>query len=149
MLNGKRIIVIMPAYNAEKTLRRTYGEIPFEIVDEVILTDDYSSDDTVRVARELGLTVFVHDHNIGYGGNQKTCYREALRRGADIVVMVHPDYQYTPNLVSAMASMLAFGEFDAVLASRILCNSPMAGGMPQYKYFSNRLLTAFQNLLLG
>lgn len=149
MLNGKKIITVMPAYNAAKTLERTYSEVPLELVDEVILVDDGSSDATVAKARELGLTTFVHKVNLGYGRNQKTCYREALRRNADIVVMVHPDYQYSPKLIVAMAGMIAYGEYDVVLASRILGKGTLKGGMPLYKYISNRFLTAFQNILMG
>lgn len=148
MLNNKKIIVVLPAYNAEKTLRQTYAEIPFEIVDDVILTDDASGDATVKVAREIGITTFVHFENKGYGGNQKTCYREALLKGADIVIMLHPDYQYTPKLVPAMAAMIAYGEFDVVLASRILGKGALVGGMPLYKYISNRILTFIENILL-
>jgi glycosyltransferase involved in cell wall biosynthesis len=146
MINGKRIAVVMPAYNAAKTLRQTVGEIP-EAVDIKILVDDNSSDETVRIAQELGLRIFVHVTNYGYGRNQQTCYREALAAGADIVVMVHPDYQYTPLLVSAMASMIAFGLYDVVLGSRIIGGGALKGGMPFYKYVANRFLTAFQNLL--
>ena len=149
MLNNKKIVVVMPAFNAEKTLQQTYSELPFDIVDEVLLVDDGSSDFTVQVAHELGLTTFRHDKNMGYGKNQKTCYREALQRGADIVVMVHPDYQYSPKLVTPLAGMIAFGEYDVVIASRILGNGALAGGMPLYKYVSNRFLTAVQNLLTG
>jgi glycosyltransferase involved in cell wall biosynthesis len=149
MLNNKKVIVVMPAYNAEKTLAQTYGEIPLDIVDEVILTDDFSNDSTVPVAEELGLTVCKHQRNCGYGGNQKTCYAKALDMGADIVVMLHPDYQYTPFLITAMASMIAFGVYDAVLASRILGKTARAGGMPLYKYVSNRFLTFAQNVLIG
>jgi glycosyltransferase involved in cell wall biosynthesis len=148
MLNGKRIAVVMPAYNAEKTLRATVGELP-EIVDIRILVDDNSSDRTVEVARELGLLAFVHDRNYGYGRNQQTCYREALTEGADVVIMVHPDYQYTPLLVTAMASMVAYGVYDVVLGSRIIGGQALRGGMPLYKYVFNRLLTAFENLFLG
>lgn len=148
MLLGKKIVVVMPAYNAEATLRRTYAEIPFEYVDEAILVDDSSSDRTVEVARDLGCRTLMHLQNKGYGGNQKTCYREALRHGADVVVMLHPDYQYTPRLIVAMASMIASGEYDVVLGSRVLCQSAVAGGMPIYKYVSNRLLTLFENLML-
>src|SRR6266705_2191912 len=148
MINGKRIAVVMPAYNAEKTLEQTVRDMP-EAVDLKILVDDSSSDQTVRVAKRLGLTTFVHDRNYGYGRNQQTCYREALAAGADIVVMVHPDYQYTPLLVPAMAGMIASGVYDMVLASRILGGGALKGGMPHYKYISNRLLTAFQNLFLG
>ncbi|SPE31673.1 Glycosyl transferase, family 2 [Acidobacteriia bacterium SbA2] len=149
MLDGKKIFVVMPAYNASRTLRQTFLELPHAIVDGVLLVDDHSSDDTVALAREMGLTTFVHKSNLGYGRNQKTCYREALRRGADIVVMLHPDYQYSPKLVTAMASLIAFGEYDVVLASRILGRGALKGGMPLYKYVSNRFLTLFQNLLLN
>ena len=149
MIDGLRVAVVLPAYNAAKTLRRTYDELPHDIVDDVILTDDKSTDGTIEVARELGIHTFVHSHNKGYGGNQKSCYAAALARGADIVVMVHPDYQYSPRLVTAMASMIASGHYDAVFASRILGNGALAGGMPLYKYVANRLLTAAQNLLMG
>ena len=138
----------MPAYNAAKTLEQTYRDVPLDVVDEIILVDDGSSDATVAKARELGLTTFVHKVNLGYGRNQKTCYREALRRNADIVVMVHPDYQYSPKLIVAMVGMIAYGEYDVVLASRILGKGALKGGMPLYKYISNRFLTAFQNILL-
>jgi len=149
MLNGKKILVVLPAYNAEKTLEQTYSEIPLDIVDEVLLVDDSSADDTVRVAKRLGIETFCHDRNYGYGRNQKTCYQEALRRKADIVVMVHPDYQYTPKLISAMASMIAFEVYDVVLGSRIIGGKARRGGMPAYKYIANRFLTAVENLLLG
>lgn len=149
MLNGKKIAVVLPAYNAAKTLEMTYSEIPFEFVDEIILVDDASRDDTAEVARRLGIRTIVHEQNKGYGGNQKTCYRMALEHGADIVVMLHPDYQYTPKLITSMAAMIAFGEFDAVLASRILGIGALKGGMPLYKYLANRFLTLFENLLLG
>jgi len=149
MLNGQKIIVVMPAFNAAKTLEKTVAEIPRDIVDEILLVDDASSDETVELANKLHLTVFLHEKNFGYGRNQKTCYREALRRGADIVVMVHPDYQYSPHLIVPMAGMIAYGEYDAVIASRILGRGALAGGMPLYKYVSNRLLTLVQNLLLG
>ena len=148
MIDGKRIAVVLPAYNAASTLRATVAELP-AIVDYRILVDDGSRDATVAVARELGLTTFEHDANYGYGRNQMTCYREALRAGADIVVMVHPDYQYTPRLVTAMASMIAYDVYDVVLGSRILGDTARSGGMPFYKYVSNRLLTATQNWLLG
>lgn len=148
MINGKRIAVVMPAYNAEKTLEKTIGELP-DIVDIKILVDDSSTDGTAALAESLGVQTFVHDRNYGYGRNQQTCYREALAAGADIIVMVHPDYQYTPRLVSAMASMIAFGVYDVVLGSRILGGSALKGGMPLYKYVANRFLTAFQNLFLG
>ena len=139
----------MPAYNAARTLTKTVAEIPRDIVDEILLVDDASSDETVQLANKLNLTVFLHDRNFGYGRNQKTCYREALNRGADIVVMVHPDYQYSPNLIVPMVGMIAYGEYDAVIASRILGRGALAGGMPLYKYVSNRFLTLFQNILLG
>jgi len=149
MLHGKKIVVVLPAYKAEKTLVMTYNEIPFDVVDDVVLVDDCSSDKTVEVGRSIGIKhIVVHPKNRGYGGNQKTCYREALRLGADIVVMVHPDYQYTPRLITAMASMVASGEFDVVLGSRILGSGTLKGGMPIYKYISNRFLTLFENLLL-
>jgi glycosyltransferase involved in cell wall biosynthesis len=149
MLNGQKIIVVMPAYNAAGTLTKTVAEIPRDIVDEILLVDDASSDETVQLANELDLTVFLHDRNFGYGRNQKTCYREALSRGANIVVMVHPDYQYSPHLIVPMVGMIAYGEYDAVIASRILGRGALAGGMPLYKYVSNRFLTLFQNILLG
>jgi len=149
MLNGKKICVVMPAYNAAKTLRRTYEEIPRDIVDDVLLVDDHSADTTVALSRELGLTTFLHKRNHGYGRNQKTCYREAMKRGADIIVMLHPDYQYSPQLVVALAGMIAYGEYDVVLGSRILGVGALTGGMPLYKYVSNRFLTATQNLLMS
>ena len=148
MLNGKRICVVMPAYNAEKTLKKTYDEIPKDIVDNVILTDDASSDETVKMSRKLGIKTFIHTENKGYGGNQKTCYQAALESGADIVIMLHPDYQYTPKLILPMASMITEGLFDAVIGSRILGNKAMMGGMPLYKYVSNRILTLSENLLI-
>jgi glycosyltransferase involved in cell wall biosynthesis len=149
MLNNRKIAVVLPAYNAEKTLERTVSEIPVDIVDDIILTDDASRDDTSGLARKLGLHVIVHDKNRGYGGNQKTCYEAALARGADIIVMLHPDYQYTPLLVTAMASMIAYDQYDCVFASRILGNGALKGGMPVYKYISNRVLTLLQNLMIG
>ena len=148
MLNGKRIAVVLPAYNAEKTLEATVRELP-DLVDIRILVDDHSSDRTVEIAHRLGLQLYVHNRNYGYGRNQQTCYREALAAGADIVIMVHPDYQYTPLLVTAMASMVAYGVYDVVLGSRIIGGTALRGGMPVYKYIANRLLTAFENLLLG
>jgi len=148
-LNGKKIVVVMPAYNAEKTLERTHNEIPFEIVDDVILVDDASRDRTSEISLSMGIRTLVHERNLGYGGNQKSCYRAALELGADIVIMIHPDYQYTPKLIPAMASMIAYGEFDTVLASRILGIGALEGGMPLYKYIANRFLTFFENLLLG
>ncbi|PYX88239.1 MAG: glycosyl transferase family 2 [Acidobacteria bacterium] len=148
MINGKRVAVVMPAYNAEKTLEATVGEIP-DLVDIRILVDDYSTDRTVELAEHLGLHVYVHDKNYGYGRNQQTCYREALAAGADVIIMVHPDYQYTPLLVTAMASMVAYDVYDVVLASRIIGGQALRGGMPRYKYVANRFLTAFENLFLG
>lgn len=148
MLNGKSIAVVFPAYNAEQTLKATVAEVP-EIVDYRILVDDASSDGTVSLARELNLDVFRHEGNYGYGRNQQTCYREALASGADIVVMVHPDYQYTPRLITAMAAMVASDVYDVVLGSRIIGGGALKGGMPLYKYIANRSLTALQNLALG
>jgi glycosyltransferase involved in cell wall biosynthesis len=148
MINNKRIVAVLPAYNAEKTLARTVSEIPDE-VDACILVDDHSTDGTAALGRSLGLQVHVHEQNRGYGGNQKTCYAEALEAGADIVVMLHPDYQYSPHLVGPMASMIAFDVYDMVLGSRILGGGALRGGMPLYKYISNRALTLFQNLALG
>ena len=147
MFHGKKIVVVMPAYNAARTIERTYGEIPLDIVDEVVLTDDASRDETVEIARRLGLRTLVHEENRGYGGNQKTCYAEALRLGADVVVMLHPDYQYTPKLIAAMTSLITDGPFDVVLGSRVLGGRARRGGMPLYKYVANRALTATQNLL--
>ena len=149
MIHGRRVVVVLPAYNAARTLERTVVELPRDVVDDVLLVDDASSDATVEVARRLGLRTVVHPRNLGYGGNQKTCYREALALGADIVVMVHPDYQYDPRLVTPMAAMIASNVYDVVLASRIIGNGALRGGMPVYKYVSNRVLTAAQNLLLG
>ncbi|HXZ32535.1 MAG TPA: glycosyltransferase family 2 protein [Terriglobales bacterium] len=149
MVNGKRIAVVLPAYNAAKTLEATVHELP-ELVDTTILVDDHSSDPTIEVARRLGLRFFVHDRNYGYGRNQQTCYREALSSGADVVIMVHPDYQYTPLLVTAMASMVAYDVYDVVLGSRIIGGhaNAISGGMPLWKYAANRLLTAFENFVL-
>lgn len=149
MIHRQRVVVVLPAYNAAKTLEQTYREIPMDIVDEVILVDDASHDDTVELARQLGIPTFVHDANRGYGANQKTCYREALLRGADIVIMLHPDYQYSPRLITAMASMLAIDVYDLVLGSRILGIGALVGGMPRYKYLANRALTFIENLALG
>ncbi|MCV6639527.1 glycosyltransferase family 2 protein [Candidatus Albibeggiatoa sp. nov. NOAA] len=149
MLKGKKIIVVMPAYNAESTLRQTYAEIPHDIVDEVILVDDKSSDATATVSDSLGIHTVIHPQNLGYGGNQKTCYRVALEKGADIVIMLHPDYQYTPKLITAMTSMLAEGLFDCVLGSRILGTGALKGGMPMYKYIANRILTFVQNIVIN
>lgn len=149
MLQGKKIIVVLPAYNAEKTLQKTYDEIPKDIVDEIILVDDHSCDKTVEAAQKLGISVIVHEKNLGYGGNQKTCYTEALKKGGDIIIMLHPDYQYPPKLVMPMASLIASGMFDIVLGSRILGGYALKGGMPIYKYIANRLLTAFENIFTG
>ncbi len=149
MFHGKKIVVVMPAYNAAKTIERTYREIPLDLVDDVLVTDDASHDDTVRVARSLGLRTVVHDFNRGYGANQKTCYAEALKLGADVAIMLHPDYQYTPALIPAMIGLITDGPFDVVLGSRVLGGRALAGGMPRYKYVANRLLTAVENLLLG
>ena len=149
MLHRKIIVVVMPAYNAEKTLRRTWDELPHDLVDEVVLVDDASSDSTVMLARGLGVRTFVHRENRGYGANQKTCYQEALRLGADVVVMIHPDYQYSPRLVTAMASMITSGHYDVVLGSRILGGNALKGGMPPHKYVANRFLTLVENLALG
>jgi len=148
MINRKRIAIVLPAYNAEKTLEATVREIP-ELVDNCILVDDHSNDRTAELAHQLGLQVFVHDRNYGYGRNQQTCYREALAAGADVIIMLHPDYQYTPLLVTAMASMVAYDVYDVVLGSRIIGGTALRGGMPFYKYVFNRLLTAFENLFLG
>lgn len=149
MIEGLKVAVVLPAYNAARTLRQTVAEIPADTVDDIILTDDGSSDATTEIAREIGLHVVVHQKNRGYGGNQKSCYSAALSRGADIVVMLHPDYQYSPRLVTAMAGMVASGHYDAVFASRILGTGALKGGMPLYKYVCNRALTAFQNLVMG
>jgi glycosyltransferase involved in cell wall biosynthesis len=149
VINGKRVIVVLPAYNAGRTLERTIAEIPPGIVDDLLLVDDASGDDTVEVARRLGIPFVVHPENRGYGGNQKTCYTEALARGGDIVIMLHPDYQYSPKLIGAMAWLAGSDEFDVVLGSRILGDGARKGGMPLYKYIANRALTAFQNVLLG
>src|SRR5262245_56832716 len=149
MYLNKKIVVVMPAYTAERTLIPTYEEIDRDLVDEVILVDDASHDRTVEIANELGLRVLVHPHNRGYGGNQKTCYAEALRLGADIIVMLHPDYQYTPLLIPAMATMIANGVYECVIGSRIIGGKARSGGMPIYKYYSNRLLTLLQNILMG
>lgn len=149
MINNRKVCVVLPAYNAEKTLRQTFAEIPRDIVDTVILVDDASLDATVAVAEELGIQTVRHDKNSGYGANQKTCYRAALYSGADIVVMLHPDYQYTPKLLTAMAAMIAYDIYDVVLGSRILGQGALKGGMPVYKYISNRFLTLLQNILVG
>lgn len=149
VIKGKRVIVVLPAYNAERTLEMTISEIPLEIVDDLLLVDDASSDATLSVAKRLGIPHIVHESNRGYGANQKSCYAEALRRGADVVVMLHPDYQYSPRLIGAMAWLIGSGHYDVVLGSRILGGGARKGGMPFYKYVSNRLLTAFENLFLG
>jgi glycosyltransferase involved in cell wall biosynthesis len=149
MIEKQKICVVLPAYNAGRTLEATFNEIPREVVDDIILVDDASGDDTLAVARRLGIFTIAHDRNKGYGGNQKTCYRHALERGADVVIMLHPDYQYSPKLLLPMASMLCSGFFDVVLGSRILGVGALAGGMPFYKYVANRVLTLAQNLLLG
>lgn len=150
MLNGKKIIVVLPAYNAELTLEKTYNEIPFDIVDDVILVDDASKDATSELGRKLGIKhVIKHEKNKGYGGNQKTCYNTALGLGADIVIMLHPDYQYTPKLIHAMSSVIAFEVYPAVFGSRILGMGALKGGMPLYKFIFNRMLTLFQNIMMG
>jgi glycosyltransferase involved in cell wall biosynthesis len=150
LINNKKLVVVMPAYNAEQTLENTYRDIPFDVVDEVILVDDASPDNTLDVAKSLGIRhILVHDENLGYGGNQKTCYQQALALGADIVIMVHPDYQYTPKLIRTMAAMIADDVFDCALGSRILGVGALKGGMPIHKYIANRLLTFLQNVLVG
>jgi glycosyltransferase involved in cell wall biosynthesis len=149
MIHKKKVVVVMPAYNAERTLKATYAEVPKDIVDEVILVDDASRDETAKVAKKLGIRTLIHPQNRGYGGNQKTCYAAARKAKADIVIMLHPDYQYTPKLISSMAHLLESGLYDVVLGSRILGGQALAGGMPLYKYVSNRFLTFAQNLLMG
>ena len=149
MIHDKKLVVVMPAYNAEKTLRQTFHELPHEYIDDIILVDDASQDRTAEISSELNIRTIIHSENMGYGANQKTCYREALRLGADIVVMIHPDYQYSPKLVTAMASMITSGHYDVVLGSRILGGGTLAGGMPLYKYIANRFLTYVENLALG
>ncbi len=150
MLNGKKIVVVLPAYKAAKTIERTYNEIPFDIVDDVVLVDDFSPDDTVGEGKKLGIKHIIrHEQNKGYGGNQKTCYNKALEIGADIVIMLHPDYQYTPKLIHAMASVIAYDVYPAVLGSRILGKGALKGGMPMYKYIFNRFLTLFENVVIG
>lgn len=150
MINNKKIVVVLPAYNAQDTLEKTYNEIPFDIVDDVILTDDCSSDNTSLVASKIGIkNIFIHDKNLGYGGNQKTCYNKALESGADIIVMLHPDYQYTPKLIHSMCYLIANGVYPVVLGSRILGNGALRGGMPRYKYLFNRILTFTQNILMN
>lgn len=150
MINNRKIIVVLPAYNAGKTLEKTYSEIPFDIVDDVVLVDDASRDDTVEVAKNLGIEhIVIHDINKGYGGNQKTCYKKAIDLGADIIIMLHPDYQYTPKLIPSISWLMANNLYPVVLASRILGLGALKGGMPIYKYFANRILTFVQNLLVG
>ena len=150
MIYGKKISIVLPAYNAEKTLEKTYNEIPFDIVDQVILVDDLSKDQTVEAAEKLGIQQIIrHDTNLGYGGNQKSCYNKALELDSDIIVMLHPDYQYTPRLIHAMCYVIANGVYDVVLGSRILGRGALKGGMPLYKYIANRILTLFQNIIMG
>ncbi len=149
MVKGMKVVVVMPAYNAAKTLHKTYREVDFDIVDQVILVDDASNDNTPEVAKQLGIQTIVHLANKGYGGNQKTCYRAALQTGADIVIMLHPDYQYTPKLIGPMAHLISTGLYDIVMGSRILPKGAIAGGMPVYKYLANRILTFIENILLG
>ena len=150
MINNKKIIVVLPAYNAGKTLQKTFEEIPFDIVDEVILTDDFSNDETIQVAQKIGIKhIISHDSNKGYGANQKSCYQKAFELNADIIVMLHPDYQYTPKLIPAMCSLVANDLYDMVLGSRILSKGALKGGMPLYKYISNRILTLVQNILMN
>ena len=149
MLHDRKILVVLPAFEAEKTLEKTFNAIPMDLVDDILLVDDYSSDETIAVADRLGIRSYRHETNLGYGGNQKTCYTRGLETNADIVIMLHPDYQYEPRLIAAMAAMLASDTYDVVVASRILGNGALAGGMPIYKYIANRLLTALQNLLIG
>ncbi len=149
MLNNKKVVVVLPAYNCERTLRQTFNDIPRSVVDEILLVDDASTDRTALISRGLGIKTFVHEKNAGYGANQKTCYREALRLGADIIVMLHPDYQYDPRLIPAMASLIAEGLYDVVIASRILGTGALKGGMPLYKYIANRALTLIENIMIG
>ena len=150
MINNKKIVVVLPAYNAEKTLEMTYNEIPFDIVDEVILTDDSSRDETVRIGEQIGIKhIIKHDRNKGYGGNQKTCYNKALELGADIVIMLHPDYQYTPRLIHSLSYLIANNVYPVAIGSRILGKGALKGGMPWYKYFANRFLTLFQNVFMN
>ena len=149
MLEGRKVVVVMPAYNAEKTLEKTYNEIPKDIVDEVLVIDDHSKDKTVEVAKRLGLETYVHEKNLGYGANQKTCYTKALNKNADIIIMLHPDYQYPPKLITAMAGLITSDMFDIVLGSRVLGGWALKGSMPVYKYISNRILTLIENMLVG
>ncbi len=150
MFNNKKIIVVLPAYNAAKTLQKTYEEIPFDIIDEVILTDDFSNDNTIAIAKKIGIKhIILHDKNKGYGANQKSCYKKALELNADVIIMLHPDYQYTPKLMPAMVTLVANDLYDVVLGSRILSKGAVKGGMPFYKYVSNRILTLIQNVLMN
>ena len=149
MLNNKKIIIVMPAYNAQATLKKTYDEIPKNFIDEIILVDDFSKDKTVQISKQLGIKTICHKENLGYGANQKTCYNAALESGADIVIMLHPDYQYDPKLIPSIASMIAFDNYDFVIASRFLNGSAKKSKMPRYKYFANRFLTTFQNIMLN
>ena len=149
MINGKKITVVMPAYNAEKTIIKTYNDIPKDIVDGIILTDDASKDNTAKISKKLKIKTLIHKTNKGYGANQKTCYQEALKSNPDIIIMLHPDYQYSPKLITAMASLISVGEYDVVLASRILGRGALKGGMPLYKYIANRILTLIENVILG
>ena len=150
MINGKKIVIVLPAYNAAKTLKKTYAEIPFDIVDDVVLVDDASSDETTEVGKLLGIkNIIKHNKNKGYGGNQKSCYNKAIELGGDIVIMLHPDYQYTPKLIHSMAFLIANEVYEVVLGSRILGKGALKGGMPKYKYWANRFLTLFQNILMG
>lgn len=150
MIYNHKIVVVLPAYNASKTLKRTYREIPFDIVDDVILVDDNSNDETVNIAKQIGIShIIKHDKNLGYGGNQKSCYNKAIEVGADIVIMLHPDYQYTPKLIHSMSYLIANGVYPVVIGSRILSNGALKGGMPIYKYIANRFLTFTQNILMG
>jgi glycosyltransferase involved in cell wall biosynthesis len=149
VIHGKKVVVVLPAYNAERTLELTLADLPADVVDEVMLVDDASRDNTAALAHSLGVSTFVHANNQGYGGNQKTCYSLALAHGADIVIMVHPDYQYDPRLVTAMASLIALDVYDVVLGSRMIGNGALKGGMPRYKFIANRILTAFENIMLG
>ena len=149
MLNNKKIVIVMPAYNAQATLEKTYNEIPKEFVDGIILVDDFSKDDTVKIAKSLGIKTICHSENLGYGANQKTCYNEALKINADIIIMLHPDYQYDPKLIPAIASMIAYDNYDFVIASRFLTGNAKKSKMPRYKYFANKFLTKFQNIMLN
>jgi glycosyltransferase involved in cell wall biosynthesis len=150
MLSGKKIIVVLPAYNAEQTLEATYSEIPLDIVDDIVLVDDASTDQTVEIGKKIGIQhIIVHEKNKGYGGNQKTCYDKALDLGADIIIMLHPDYQYTPKLIPSLAHVITQGLYPVAIASRILGKGALNGGMPLYKYFFNRILTFIENILIG